>query len=86
MRKHKFAIGKQFNRLFKLWQQDHWYGLSVGEDGQIQLIKPMQFKMYTHKAGDYWHLPFRRSQKAESRAWRCEPPKNWACIKLKSKT
>lgn len=84
MRNHKVEMGNNFNGLFKLWQQDHWYGFFT-EDGQtIQLTKPMQFKMYTHKTGDFWHIPFKSREELESKTWNYyEIPKNWACMRLK---
>lgn len=86
MRQHKYAIGNKFDMLFKLWQQDHWYGFSSGNNQAIQLTKPMQFKMYTHKVGDFWHIPFKSREELESKTWNSyEMPKNWACIRIKQK-
>lgn len=85
MRQHKHAIGKNFNEIFKLWQQEHWYGFKIGENKPIELITPMQFKMFIHKNdNNFWHLPFKSYEEANSKTWnQYALPKNWACIKLK---
>ncbi|XP_055303152.1 mitochondrial ribonuclease P catalytic subunit-like [Sitodiplosis mosellana] len=84
MRQHKFAIGQQFDALFKKWQQEHWYGFTIGTDKPIELVKPMAFKMYSHKIGDFWHLPFKTNAEIESKTWnQYDQPKNWACVRIK---
>lgn len=86
MRQHKFAIGRYFDKLFKLWQQEHWYGFTIGQNQAINIIKPMQFKMYCHKVGDSWHLPFKSDKEIELNTWSYyDLPKNWGCIRFKSK-
>lgn len=84
MRQHKVAMGPQFNELFKKWQQEHWYGFTIGKDKPIELIKPMAFKMYSHKIDETWHLPFKTNAEIESKTWnKYEQPKNWACVRIK---
>lgn len=84
MRQHKFAIGRQFDKYFKLWQQDHWYGYIPGNGKTIEMFKPMQYKMFCHKVDDYWHLPFKSHEEVESNTWSYyQLPKNWACVRLK---
>ncbi|XP_031628172.1 mitochondrial ribonuclease P catalytic subunit-like [Contarinia nasturtii] len=83
MRDHKFAIGR-YNELFKLWQQEQWYGFTLGQNKPIELVKPMQYKMYIHKVGDYWHLPFKTNEHLEAKMWNSyELPEDWACIRIK---
>lgn len=85
MRQHKHAIGRQFNNLFKLWQQQHWYGYTTDTNKAIKLVKPMQFKMYCHKINDCWHLPFKSQEEIDSNTWSYyELPKNWICVRLKT--
>lgn len=87
MRQHRFAIGPKFNELFKKWQQEHWYGFKIGADKPIDLIKPMQFKMYTHKIGDYFHLPYKTIAEIESKTFNYyDQPKHWACIRIRKNT
>lgn len=81
MRQHKFAIGRQYDDLFKRWQQEHWYGFTFGKDTPIKLFKPMQFKMHCHKVNDHWHLPFKLNEEIDTFS-NYELPKNWACIRL----
>lgn len=84
MRQHKHAIGKQFSDLFKLWQQEHWYGYTSDQNAFIKLIKPMQFKMYCHKVDDCWHLPFKSDREIELNTWSYyQLPENWVCVRLK---
>lgn len=84
MRQHKFAIGRQFDEYFKLWQQDHWYGFVPGKGKPIEMFKPMQFKMHCHKVEEYWHLPFKSKQEIYLNTWsNYQLPKNWACVRLK---
>lgn len=84
MRQHKFAIGRQFDEYFKLWQQNHWYGFVPGKGKPIEMFKPMQFKMHSHKVEEYWHLPFKSKQEIDSNTWsNYQLPKNWACVRLK---
>lgn len=86
MRQHKFAIGYSFEAIFKKWQQQHWYEFSVAHNEKLKLYRPMQFKMYTHKTSNGWHLPFRTNEEAQSKTSnRYGLPKHWACVRLKEK-
>lgn len=88
MRQHKHAIGRKFNDIFKKWQQEHWYGFIIGENNKpIELVKPMQYKMFPHKTEQFWHLPFKSYEEANSKSKfnQYALPKNWACIQIKKK-
>ncbi|XP_031624091.1 mitochondrial ribonuclease P catalytic subunit-like [Contarinia nasturtii] len=84
MKQHKFSIEEKYRELFKLWQQEHWYGFILDQNKSLQLVKPMQYKMYIHKVNDFWHLPFKTNKHIESKLWNnYELPENWACIRIK---
>ncbi|XP_031623922.1 uncharacterized protein LOC116341153 isoform X2 [Contarinia nasturtii] len=84
MRNHKHAIGEEYDELFKLWQQEHWYSFEFSQSGSIELVKPIQYKMYIHKVDEFWHVPFEAKDNVVSNIWKnYELPENWACIRIK---
>lgn len=84
MQDHRDAIGDKCYELFKLWQQEHWYRIKLGRNNQIELVKPMPYKMHIHKNADCWHIPFISRESLEFNVWDSyRLPENWACIRIK---
>lgn len=83
MEEHKIAIGREFYDSFKLWHEEHWYRCQIGENNSLQLVKHK--KKFSHKVGDFWHLPFLTAGKIDTTTWNSHfLPQNWACIRMAS--
>lgn len=85
MRQHKFKLDENLKNLFKQWQLSRQYFFHKNQQTHRLILQPPSpFETFVQRDPNGWHIPYVMGNKLRLED-SYSAPKNWACIRKKTK-